>query len=268
MRPGLYAHPLTVLTAAGVLAGGAALAAPPVARGNAGAPALQEFPEVPYDGRFTFVRIYYDTGRGSGLAGFGRRGGREPLWAHDYPRAETNFAKILDETTYLDPYMGGSRILAMDDPEIFKYPVIYIVEVGFWRATDAEVDALSRYLAKGGFLIVDDFRDRQIWNIEEILTRAAPGLSLQRVPHDHPIFDAFFRIEDPQALIPPYGGGTPVYLGLFEDNDPRGRLMAILNYNMDIAEYWEYSDYGYLPIDLSNEAYKFGVNYMMYALTH
>jgi hypothetical protein len=59
-----------------------------------------------------------------------------------------------------------------------------------------------------------------------------------------------------------------VYLGLFEDNDPTKRLMAILNYNNDIGDYWEWSDMGYYPIDLSNEAYKFGVNYLVYAMTH
>jgi len=189
------------------------------------------------------------------------------VWAHDYPRAETNFLKILDETTLIRPFLGGSRILAMDDPEVFKYPVLYIVEVGFWDASDTEVEALGAYLQKGGFLIVDDFRDVQIYNIQDILQRAVPGARLLEVPDDHEIFDAFFRIEEPRSLES-YGWEPPTYLGLFENNDPDGRLMAILNYNGDIAEYWEYSDYGYLPIDLTNEAYKFGVNYVVYAMTH
>ena len=44
--------------------------------------------------------------------------------------------------------------------------------------------------------------------------------------------------------------------------------MAIRNYNGDIAEYWEYADYGYTQIDINNEAFKFGVNYVVYAMTH
>ncbi len=228
----------------------------------------QQFDEIPYDGRFTFLRVYFESG-GGGLRGFGGRGGRgEPPWAHDYPRAETNFAKILSETTMMTPYMGGSRVLPMDDPEIFKYPVIYMVEVGYWRPSDAEVAALGAYLEKGGFLIVDDFRDRQIYPFLEVLQRAIPGIQPLEMPTDHEIFDAFFRIEDPYALIPPYGRSRPVYLGLFENNDTNGRLMAILNYNNDIAEYWEFSDRGYYPIDLNNDAFKFGVNYVVYAMTH
>jgi hypothetical protein len=236
----------------------------------AGTPPQQQFEEVPYDGRFTFLRVYFETG-GGGLRGgfFGGRGGRgEPPWAHDYPRAETNFAKILAETTTMTPYMGGSRVLPMDDPEIFKYPVIYMVEVGYWRPSDGEIEALGAYLQKGGFLIVDDFRDRQIYPFVDVLQRALPGIRPLEMPTDHEIFDAFFRIEDPYALIPPYGRSRPVYLGLFENNDPDGRLMAILNYNNDIAEYWEFSDRGYYPIDLNNDAFKFGVNYIVYAMTH
>jgi hypothetical protein len=234
------------------------------------APRTQEFDDVAYDGRFTFLRVYFESG-GGGLRGgfFGGRGGRgEPPWAHDYPRAETNFAKILSETTMMDPYMGGSRVLPMDHPDIFKYPVIYMVEVGYWVPSDEEVEALGAYLEKGGFLIVDDFRDRQIYSFIDVIQRAVPGLQPLEMPIDHEIFDAFFRIEDPYALIPPYGRSRPLYLGLFENNDPDGRLMAILNYNNDIAEYWEFSDRGYYPIDLNNDAFKFGVNYIVYAMTH
>ena len=42
----------------------------------------------------------------------------------------------------------------------------------------------------------------------------------------------------------------------------------LINYNNDVAEYWEWSDTGFLPVDFTNEAYKLGVNYIVYALTH
>ena len=35
-----------------------------------------------------------------------------------------------------------------------------------------------------------------------------------------------------------------------------------------LAEYWEWSGSGLFPFDASNEAYKLGVNYMVYGLTH
>jgi hypothetical protein len=56
--------------------------------------------------------------------------------------------------------------------------------------------------------------------------------------------------------------------GLFEGNDPRKRLMAMVNYNTDVSNFWEFSGTGLRPIDGSNEAYKLGVNYIIYGLTH
>ena len=66
----------------------------------------------------------------------------------------------------------------------------------------------------------------------------------------------------------PYGGLVPSYWGLFEDNDPKKRLMVIANVNNDISEYWEFSDTGISMVDLTNESYKFGVNFVIYGLTH
>jgi hypothetical protein len=63
-----------------------------------------------------------------------------------------------------------------------------------------------------------------------------------------------------------YGEGQ--FYGLFENNDKTKRMIAIANPNVDLGEHWEYSDTGWFPIDLSNEAYKVGVNIVIYAMTH
>jgi len=235
-----------------------------VARSGLGA-SIQDF-NVPYDGLYHFVRIRYDAGGGGGGGFFGRRGGA--MWAHDYPRADRNFLAILDETTYVRPQTEGSNVLAFDDPELFKYPIAYVVEVGAWNPTDSEVEALGSYLRKGGFLIVDDFfGGYALDNLEFHLRRALPELNMVMVEEADDIFDSFFRVV-PQDVMPPYGRGVPMWYGIYEDNDPSKRLMVIINANNDIAEYWEFSDRGYYPIDLANEAYKLGVNYVVYALTH
>lgn len=224
---------------------------------------------APYDGKYHFVRVRYDpAGRGGRFGGFGR--GREPVWAHDYPRGERNFLSILKEVTYVDLLQDGSNILTLDDPGIFRYPILYIVEVGFWDPTDEEVAALGEYLLKGGFLIVDDTRDErghEYASFAHHMERALPGLALRPLEPDHEIFDSFFGI-DPRTVIPPYGPRNPEWYGIFEDDDPNGRLMVVFNFNNDLSEYWEFSERGYYPIDLSNEAYKLGVNYIVYAVTH
>ena len=114
-------------------------------------------------------------------------------------------------------------------------------------------------------------------------TSAAPALTLDgvlsgsavaRSPEDEQAYDGrfasgirSFHISNPGALAPATcTQHVPAYLGIFEGNDPRGRLMAMINSNQDIGEYWEWSPDGFIPIPLTNEAYKFGVNYIIYAM--
>ncbi len=245
------------------LAGGAAVAQ----RGRSRRPSIDVEVQgnTPYDGRFVFVRLSYN-------ASFGRWGnwigdGGLP-WSHDYPDGEVHFSKILEELTFLDVRTDGSNILAIDDPQLFNYPVAYMAEPGHWGITPPEAVALRQYLLKGGFLIFDDFRGRDWDNLQEQMRVALPEARWMELDGTARVFHAFFEIPHPEGLAAPYGGLPPSYWGLFENNDPRKRLMAVANVNNDISEYWEFSNTGVAPVDLTNEAYKFGVNYVIYALTH
>ena len=274
----LGVHGTLLLSAVSVGAAAAATVAfdlSPELRAVSGMTAAAQMPNSEYNASFTFVRVRFDVG----MRGFGRGGFGEPPWAHDYPRAERNFARILDETTLIKPYLEGSNIYATDDPEIFRYPIAYFSEPGFWRPTEAEVVGFRNFLLKGGFAIFDDFRDRDFYQFAESLSRVLPDHELVEIDVEHPVFDSFFAIESLEFSLPTGGRGgrgrggfgmygEPRYFGVFEDNDPEGRLMLVANYNNDIGDYWEWSDAGFLPIDLSNEAYKLGVNYVVYAMTH
>lgn len=240
--------------------------------------AAQEY-NTDYRPGFTFVRLRYDMGLNS-FGGFSR----EPPWAHDYPIAERNLAKIIQETTLIAPYLEGSNIYATDDPDLFRYPVAYMSEPGYWRPSDSEVEGLREWLLKGGFLIFDDFGGRDWFQFEQSMKRVLPEHEIHPVDVTHPIFDSFFRIEslafDEQGTSIAGGvgrtrgrgrgmyRGTPEYYGITENNEPGGRLMVIVNYNNDIGDMWEWSDQGVLPIRLTNDAYQLGVNYIVYAMTH
>jgi hypothetical protein len=215
---------------------------------------------VEYDGKFAFVRLRY--------GGFGDGFRREPPWAHDYPRAERHFMKILKEITFLDLHLDESNILSLDDPELFKYPIAYMSEPGYWTMDDEEVAAMRSYFKKGGFVIFDDFRAEHWINFEAQMRRVIPEGRLVELDATSQVFHSFFEIDSLEFVQMYDRGLKATFHGMFEDNDPKKRLLLIANYNNDIGEYWEFSDQGYVPIDLSNEAYKFGVNYVVYALTH
>jgi hypothetical protein len=220
---------------------------------------------TPYDGRFTFIRLKYATGFGR----FGNWIGDGGLpWSHDYPDGEVHFSKILEELTLLNIRTDGSNILAIDDPELFNYPVAYMAEPGFWGVTPKEATALRSYLLKGGFLIFDDFRGPHWDNLQYQMKTVLPEANWIRLDGTARIFHSFFEIDHPEDLPAPYGNLEPSYWGLFENNDPQKRLMVIANVNNDISEYWEFSGTGVSPVNLENESYKFGVNFVIYGLTH
>jgi hypothetical protein len=221
-----------------------------------------------YDGQFTFVRLNYTTLPG----GFWYR--NQPAWSHGYPVAERNLMRILDALSTLAPKVDQVNSFSLEDQEIFRYPVLYIIEVGWWDMTDAEAVALRAYLDKGGFVIVDDFKmpggiGGGGWDhFADNMARVLPGAEFIDLDASHPIFHSFFDIHSLEIVPQAYNAGRPVFRGLYEDNDTTKPLRMVVNYNTDISQFWEWSERGFRSVDDTNEAYKLGVNSILYGLTH
>jgi hypothetical protein len=229
------------------------------------APGRPHRTDVAYDGQFTFVRLRWGSDLGSS---WGRRG-FSSAWNHDYPRAEQNLSRIIDEITGVRIRTDGSLILALDDPDLFNYPIAFMWEPGFWNLTDREAASFRAYLLKGGFAVFEDFDGKQQWDVFEMqMRRVLPDAKFIKLDQAHRIFDSFFQVKDIDAIVHPMSHIRPSYYGIFEDNDPSKRLMVVANYDNDVPEYWEWSGEGLFPFDASNEAYKLGVNYVIYGLTH
>jgi hypothetical protein len=227
--------------------------------------AQQGGPEAPRDeSKFTFARIFFESPMTRFF--FGAVGeGNGPPWSHDWPRSEEHFMKIVSEVTKLDVNPSG-HIISFQNDDCFKYPIAYLCEVGYINLSEQEAHRMAEYLLRGGFLIVDDFRgERELSNFKYQMKRVFPDRSLEPLPRTHPIWTCFYDISD-LKIEPPYSRFlVPQYFGMSDDT---GRLMMVVDYNNDISEYWEWSNDPLMPIEESNEAYKYGVNYVMYALTH
>jgi len=239
---------------------------------------FREYPPIPYDGRFTFVRLKYTTAPG------GYWYGGWPAWGHGYPLSEQNLMRIMNEVSFLNPHTEEINALTLDDPELFRYPIAYVIEVDWWAMTDREAEMLRAYVQKGGFVIVDDFKPRRFrggfggeggygygsgWDVfEAAMRRVFPEGRFIDLDATHPIFHSFFEVDRLDVIPQAYIAGRPIFRGLFEDNDQKKRLQMIVNYNTDVSQFWEWSGTGLRPIDDTNEAYKLGVNYVIYGLTH
>ena len=220
-----------------------------------------------YDGRFTFARLKYTVGPG----GYYYHG--MPAWAHGYPLAEQNLTRILDAISSVHPRVDKSNVLGLDDPALFEFPVSYMTEAGFWELSDKEALSFRAYLRKGGFVIFDDFRPPPRggggwYQFESNMRRILPNAEIVDLTASDPIFHTFFDINSLDILPQAYDYSAPIIRGIYDPDDAGHRLMAVINFNTDVSQFWEFSNTGYAPVQESNEAYKLGVNYIIYGLTH
>ena len=146
---------------------------------------------VPYDGRFTFVRLRYPTDVG----GFRR----EPPWLHDYPTADTHLAKIVKEISKVDARVDGSNIFSLKDPELTKYPIAYMSEPGFWLVDEEEAVALAALPHEGRVRHFRRFSGEDWYNFEAQMRRVMPEGKLVLLDASSPIFHSFFEIEAPES---------------------------------------------------------------------
>lgn len=220
----------------------------------------------PTDGHeFHFVRLAYSD------VGFGRR----QMWLTDWPDAETHLIGGLRRLSRID-VSEEHRYLAIRDQALFDYPLLYAVEVGYWSLDDIEAARLRDYLLRGGTLVVDDFHGSAEWaNFMHGMRKVFPDRTVVDIPDDDPLFHIVHDLDE-RIQIPSIGvlfrgvtyerdGVTPHWRGIYDD---AGRLMVIINFNMDLGDAWEHADTPEYALQYTNLAYKYAVNYIVYAMTH
>jgi hypothetical protein len=244
---------------------------------RSGVPDWEVDKELPRD-VFTFVRIEY-----TGSYMRGRRGGRGD-WTTDWPDADLNFSFRLHEMTSLrvEPDCQD-KYIRIEDPRLFDYPFVYIVEPGSLYISDEEAAILRKYLLGGGFLMLDDFWGEREWeNAAEQLRKVFPEREPQELQLEHPIFHGIFDLkEKPQLpsihIAQAYRGSEitwersdarePHYRAIFDD---KGRMMVIFCHNTDNGDGWEREgeDPWYFETFSEPKAYPVGINILFYAMTH
>jgi hypothetical protein len=235
-----------------------------------------------YDGRFNFCRAMFTRDR------------REKQgWSTDYPGADLNFSVRVSELTKVpvkritdgEEQVPDAVVVRLTDDWLFRCSFTLMEDAGTARFTDAEVERLREYLLKGGFLLVTDYHGRRAKaQFDEEIARVLPSgrFPIQDLtPPDHPIWNTMFRVDRiPQmASIQTWrrsGGGTlerwnregspPDVRGIADDH---GRVMVVMVHNTDLPDPWERegeeSDYFF---QFSPEAYRVGIDILIYALTH
>ena len=198
-----------------------------------------------------------------------------PRWQADWPEAETHFTGGLARLTRINTSPTG-QVLTLDQDMIFDYPWLYVVEVGYMSLSPNEVANLREYLLRGGFLMVDDFHGYYEWeNFESLMNEVFPDRSIEKLDgyseEFQVLYDLSERVQVPgvRAVLSgrtwEKGGVNPGWLGIKDD---QGRTMVAINFNQDIGDGWEHADDAIYPEPFTAMAYRLGVNYVVYAMTH
>ena len=224
----------------------------------------------PPEAEFQMGRLAY-AARGCA----GSRGWCNPWWAIDYPLAEAHFLPALARMTRAQ-VADDSRAVTLDDDAIFDYPWIILQQPGMgrWHPRGEQAARLREYFRRGGFMMVDDFHGEYEWaSFQDAMEEVLPDRSIVDIPDGDPLLGIVFEL-DKKIQIPGdrhvrYGGmqmaGPPHWRGIYDEH---GRLMVAIGHNSDMGDGWEHADDPGYPTDKTAMAYRFGVNYVIYSMTH
>ncbi|HEY0264670.1 MAG TPA: DUF4159 domain-containing protein [Granulicella sp.] len=223
---------------------------------------------------FAWSRLAYTTGLGSQGYGWGYRGWGAS-WQRDYPKADRQFLIALNRLTRIQG-RPVEQVVNLDSDEIFNYPWVYAVQVQTWSFSDAEAKRLREYLLKGGFLMVDDFHGTEDWeNFMNGMRQVLPDRPVEDLQNGdeifHVLYDMTNRIQVPGEQYIRTGrtyekdGYVPKWRAIRDDH---GRIIVAICHNMHLGDAWEWADDPEYPEEFASEAFRVGLNYIVYGMTH
>ena len=242
-------------------------------------------PVFPDRGEFHFIRGEYNDlpqyHRGFGFASRDAQG--SGWWLVDWPDADEHFSVGIGRLTRID--VAQPLHMRLMDDRIFDNPWIYITQAGWWNLSDQEILRLREYLTRGGFLMTDDFwgPDTEEWQIfSSAMHRALPGHPISDISENDPSMHVLYDIREKdrtfipgsrhlrrgasgQIMVQQPFGTTPAWRAMYDD---KNRMVVAANYNTDIGDAWEWADSPIYPEQMTALAYRYGINYIIYAMTH
>jgi hypothetical protein len=227
-------------------------------------------PDAAEKTEFVFARLRFPSWRG-GSSYWSARGS----WSVDYPKADRQFVQGVRRLTRIHT-RSVEQVVDLDSDEIFNWPWIYAVEPGHWDLSDSQARKLREYLLRGGFLMSDDFHGSFEWDIfMASMSRVFPDRPAVDLEDSNPIFHVLYDLDE-RVQVPgiqmfwsgqtyEQDGVEPRWRGIYDD---RGRLMVAICHNMDLGDAWEWADHPRYPERYASLAYRIGINYIIYAMTH
>ncbi len=154
-------------------------------------------------------------------------------------------------------------ILELTDAELFQHPFLFMTGHGNIRLSEEEIQRLRLYLTHGGFLYADDDYGMDEAFRREI-RRVFPEKELLELPFSHPIYHTLYDFPSGLPKIHEHDGHPPQGLGLFHE----GRLILFYTYETNISDGWADAEVHQDPPEIREQAFRMGLNIIIYALLY
>jgi hypothetical protein len=225
---------------------------------------------------WVFGRLMYPA-----LPTYGFRG--NPDWKHgnanwtiDYPKSDRHLSEAVRRLTRIHARSVEQPIDLDDDDDVFNYPWLYAVEVGYWNLTPDQVKKFREYLLRGGFFMCDDFHGTQEWaGFVATMSKVFPDRPIVEIPNDDSIFHVLFDLSDRIQVpglqfvyshrVAEKDGFGAEWRGIYDDH---GRVIAAICHNMDLGDSWEHADNPEYPEKYSALGLRIATNYIVYSMSH
>lgn len=223
---------------------------------------------------FYWSRLRY-TSRTDAYGGYGYGYGYGGSWSRDYPKADRQFLMALKRLTRIEA-RPTEQVVDLDSDDIFNYPWVYAVQVASWTFTDAEAKRLREYLLKGGFLMVDDFHGTADWDrFMAGMRMVFPDRPVEDLNDNDEIFHVLydigerFQVPGEQYVVTGRTYEKDGYVAKWRAiRDDKGRIMVAICHNMHLGDAWEWADMPEYPERFASMAFRVGLDYIMYGMTH
>jgi hypothetical protein len=197
------------------------------------------------------------------------------MWAADYPKADRQFTMGVRRLTRLH-VRGLEQVVDADSDELFNWPWIYMEHGNGWNLTETEVARLREYFLRGGFLLSDDTHGDYEWQaLVHGLELIFPGRPIEDLKNSDEIFHVIYDLDEKFQIHGtrfiwggrPYGSDMviPKWSAIRDD---QGRILVAICHNSDVGDAWEWADSPHYPERETSLAYRIGINYILFDMTH
>ena len=155
------------------------------------------------------------------------------------------------------------RVVEIDSTQLENVFFLYATGHGTMKLEENEIRRMRNFLVTGGFLYVNDDYGLDA-SFRKTVARLFSRERLIPLPNSHPLFRAYYSFPSGPPKIHKHDGGPPRAYGLHYN----GRMVILYTHNCDIGDGWAPYQVHKDPEEKRLLALKFGVNIIVYAMTH